>query len=166
MPKLVKLEVVELPSLLVVGKELHLPGNMDVNPIPEFWQQCFAHGTFAVLEALDEYLVERDYVGWIGDWDGEYFYYICGMLLKPGAPVPEGFVQRELPPTKVAVAWIQGPEEEVIPYAHSITVQAAEQQGYSYDQGPNWSLELYNCPRYTEPNEQGEVILDYYLPVK
>jgi hypothetical protein len=29
-----------------------------------------------------------------------------------------------------------------------------------------WCMELYACPRFKRPDENGNVILDYYIPCK
>ncbi|MFY9166475.1 MAG: GyrI-like domain-containing protein [Limnochordia bacterium] len=166
MPRLVHFEVKDLPQLCVVGKAIQVPKEMESNPIPALWHQCFDDGTFATLETLREYHVAEDYVGWIGDWGEESFTYICGMLMKPEVPVPEGFEGRILPAGRAAVAWIKGQEAEVLFAAHTVTMEALLGKGYEYDQAAGWSMELYNCPRYTEPDAKGELILDYYIPVK
>ena len=49
--------------------------------------------------------------------------------------------------------------------AHELTNKAMEEKGYIND-GFAWSMELYNCPRFTTPDEQGRIILDYYIPCR
>jgi len=165
-PRLVNFEVKELPRLCVVGKAIQVQSAGQENPIPALWDRCFADGTFEVLEGLKEYHLGGDYVGWIGEWGPEGFVYICGMLMQPEVPVPEGFSLRELPPGKVAVAWIKGQRAEVLLQAHALAEEALLNQGYEYDPAACWSMEVYNCPRWTNPDEHGELILDYYIPVK
>jgi len=162
----VNLQVKELPQMCVVGRAIKVPSSMETNPIPALWGQCFGDGTFETLDALESYHLEKDYVGWMGEWDEEGFVYICGMLMRPDVPVPEGFDFRELPAAKAAVGWIQGQEWEVVTAAHELTVGALAEQGYEPNWAAGWSMELYNCPRYTNPDENGELILDYYIPIK
>lgn len=167
MAKVVDFTVKELPRLVVVGRAIKVSKNMaEEDPIPALWGQCFADGTFGTLEQLAEFHWEQDYVGWIGDFSADGFEYICGMLLRPGAPVPEGFACREIRPTKVAVAWVKGQAPEALAEAHDLTLEAAAKNGCEPNPEAGWCLELYNCPRYTDPDEQGDVIIDYYLPVK
>lgn len=169
MSKLVKFEVVELPKLCLVGKELrynmdgHMKGD---NRIPAFWEECFADGVFAELEKQPEYLFDNSYVGLMTDWDkgdGD-FSYICGMLFNKGAAVPDGFVTRELEATKAGIGWIRGKDTaDICSKAHELTVQAIKENGHNCD-NVKWCMELYNCPRFTTPDANGDIILDYYLP--
>ena len=166
MVKVINFQVKELPRLWVVGKALKVDMKIP-NPIPEFWGQCFKEEVFNTLETLSQYHLDNSYVGWMGDWQNEdgTFTYLCGMLMKVNTPLSEGFTYREIAKSKVAISWIQGLEAEVYPKAHELSVKELEANGYQakcFD----WSMELYNCPRYTQQNDKGEIILDYYLPLK
>ncbi len=171
MARLIKFDVKEMPKLHVIGKELrysedaHMKGD---NRIPAFWDTCFADGTFAALEQQAEYIFDDAYIGIMLDWDkGDgNFSYVCGMLFKEGAAVPDGFVKKELAATKAAVGWIQGKDTaDVCMAAHKLTEKAIRENGYSHE-GMKWCMELYNCPRFTTPDENGEIVLDYYIPVR
>ncbi|MCQ4924507.1 GyrI-like domain-containing protein [Tissierella carlieri] len=168
MAKLVNLQINQLPEVRIIGKAVYLEMAMKENPIPEFWEKCFEDGTFTRLEELKEYHIDSSYVGWMGDWgiDNGKFTYICGMLMKTEAPVPEGFICRDIPSSKVAIGWIQGLEKDVYPVSHEFTQKAMEEKGYRLDESASWCMELYNCPRFTTPMDNGEIILDYYIPCK
>ncbi|MGE5530118.1 MAG: GyrI-like domain-containing protein [Patescibacteria group bacterium] len=167
MVKLVKLEIKHLPAMRIIGKTIR-PNLMNENPIPAFWDQCFGDGTLTALEGLPESLLDSAYVGWMSDYNADdgTFTYLCGMLMKPGTAAPEGLVFRDVPACTVAIGWIQGPEKETYPVAHDYTQKALEEQGYKVDEEADWCMELYACPRFTQPNEAGEVILDYYIPCR
>jgi hypothetical protein len=47
---------------------------------------------------------------------------------------------------------------------NKITQKVMEEKGYKVDATAYWCMELYNCPRFTIPMENGEIILDYYIP--
>lgn len=166
MAKLVSLQINGLPEVRIMGKAIYPIMDNNENPIPAFWGKCFNDGTFKKLEELKEHHIDSSYVGWMGDWDTSTgkFTYICGMLMKPGTPIPEGFIYRDVPASTVAIGWIQGLEEDVYSAAHELTLKAMEEEGYKIDESASWCMELYNCPRFTEPDENGEVILDYYIP--
>jgi len=174
-PTLIKFEILDQPELLVVGKLLRVGAN-DVaagkNTIPVLWEQCCKDGTFAALEALVDHLydpavrvglcIDDMYAPASGD-----FGYICGMMMKPGTPVPEGFASRPLASAKVAAAWVKGRQEhapELCTAAHGLATKAIEERGMK----PlgNWCMEVYNYPRWVEPDAEGNAILDYYLPCK
>ncbi len=169
MAKLIQLEIKELGDWCVAGRPMQSQMGGE-NPIPAFWDACFADGTFAKLEALGEQVLCPDYVGFMTDWmggDGK-FTYIVGMMMKPGFSLPregyEGFVSRPVAACTAAIGYIQGASTgDVCMNAHELTNAALEEKGYTFD-GSTWCMELYNCPRFTTPDESGQIILDYYAP--
>ncbi len=168
MSKLVQMEIRELGAWSIAGKEIKVKMGPE-NPIPAFWDKCFTDGTFTALEALTDWVLCPDYVGFMTDYQGgdNTFVYIVGMMMKPGCPVPqEGFVSRPVEPSSAAVGWIQGESTpDVCMPAHEYTSRAMEEKGY-ISEGFSWCMELYNCPRFTTPNAEGQIILDYYIPCK
>ena len=169
-PALVKFEFVEQPEVVVVGKAIRFnldAAKADDNP-PALWTRCFADGTFTTLEALADFVHNPAYVGLMTGYDPETgsFDYIAGMIMKPGVPVPENFVSRTLAPARVAVGWIQGKNDHhpaIYQNAHRLTDAAMTAQGATPDFNAGWSMEVYTC-RFAEPDADGFIILDYYLP--
>ncbi|MCL1909990.1 MAG: GyrI-like domain-containing protein, partial [Kiritimatiellaeota bacterium] len=168
---LVNFEIIEQPEILIVGKLLRF--NFDwskpENTPPALWQRSFADGTFTTLEALTNFIHNPSYVGYMDNYDpaDNAFDYICGMMMKPGTPVPDGFISRTVPAAKVANGWIKGKqnaEREIYDNAHTLTDKALAEHGLKYAPGANWSMEVYTCPRFTTPDADGFIILDYYLP--
>lgn len=135
------------------------------NRIPAFWGTCFSDGTFAILEKQADFIFDGSYAGVMTDWsrgDGN-FSYICGIMMKEGVTVPEGFIMHEMDATKVGISWIKGKDTaDVCSNAHEFTEQSIREAGLVCDNMP-WSMELYNCPRYTTPDENGDIILDYFI---
>ncbi len=171
MPTVVHWEVKDLPQLQVVGKGMRVQFRAvqgPENPLPEFWDQCFADGTMSTLDAMTDHHLDSSYVGWMGEWDDESqeFLYIVGMLLDADAPVPRGFDLRVIEPCQVFISWVHGPESRIFSSAHTLSAKMLNEQGYVYDETAGWSMELYNCPRFTDPDANGELILDYYLPCR
>ncbi|ACL74790.1 GyrI-like domain-containing protein [Ruminiclostridium cellulolyticum] len=101
------------------------------------------------------------------DWDkgdGD-FSYIVGMLMKDGVSVPEGYYYKDIEETDVAIGWIKGRDTaDVHSSAHPLTEEAIKENGYKCDK-MKWCMELYNCPRYSTPHENGDITLDYYIPI-
>ncbi len=170
MARLIKFEVVELPKIYLVGKEVkytievHKKGD---NRISAFWDKCLADGTFSALEKQQEYVYQPAYVGTCIYSDMGYgnFSYICGMLFKQGVTVPEGYVVHEIGEEKIGVCWIKGKDAaDVCSNAHEITMQAIKNNGLCPNQ-MKWSMQLFTNPRFTIPDANGEVILDYYIPL-
>lgn len=170
MGELIKFEVKKLPSLILVGKELrynmeaHMKGD---NRIPAFWEKCFQEGIFSLLEKQADFVYDNSYVGVMMDWDkgdGD-FSYIIGMLMKDCASVPEGYVCRDIEETDVAIGWVKGENTaDVCMAAHPLTEKAIKENGYKCEQ-MKWCMELYNCSRFSQPDENGNIVLDYYIPV-
>ena len=169
MVKVIKFEVNVFPESRIIGKSIRVDMNKlseGDNPIPVFWERCFADGMFATLESLSESKLDSAYVGWMGEWNDseKSFTYLCGMIMKPDSNIPEGFNFQDVSETTVAVAWIQGTEPEIYQNAHQLTTQSLSENGYQVDDNAPWSMELYACPRFTEADANGCRILDYYIP--
>jgi len=171
MAEFVNFEVVELPKLHLIGKELR--HNMEAimtgeNKIPGFWEECMADNVFKTLEEQADFLYDKAYVGVMMDWergDGN-FSYIVGMLFKDGVKAPEGFIMKELEPTKAAVGWIKGKDVfDVCKDAHQMTEAVLKEKGLNCDK-IYWCMEHYDGERFLIPDENGDIILDYYIPVE
>ena len=170
MGRLVKFEIGDIPDILLVGKEIRhnmeeqMKGN---NPLPGFWDKCFSEGIFEPLEKQESSIFDDAYVGIMTDWatgDG-CFSYIVGMLMKPDAIVPQGFISRKIKAVKAGIGWIQGKDvSDVCSNAHELTEQKLKADGHSCEK-MSWCMEFYNCPRFTTPDGNGEIILDYYIPL-
>lgn len=167
MPSLVRFEVQTLPALVAVGRavRVRMADEMD-DPVQDLWARCHGDGTLDELAALDTWNPSR--VGWMGDFDARTssFVYLAGMLLPEGAAVPDGFDVRPVTPGQVAVGWVQGDADELVPLAQDLTEQAMAGADLVPDEDAGWALELYNAPRFTEPGPDGQVIVDFYVPCK
>ena len=72
---------------------------------------------------------------------------------------------REIGGEKIGVCWIKGKDAaDVCGDAHALTMQAIKSAGLCPNQ-MNWSMQLFTNPRFTTPDANGEVILDYYIPL-
>ena len=177
MPKLIKFEIKRLPKLCVVGKQLRYSWEAlesGDNRRPGFWDKCYEENIFASLEAQIEYIFDSSHVGVYLDWhlDDKDFTYIVGMLMKPGVTIPEGYVAREIAEVDVAVGWIKGkfasrgvdrdgPDSE---NGYDLMVKSIKENDRD-NSNMKWCMEPYNCPRFTEPDENGDTIVDNYIPL-
>ena len=94
--------------------------------------------------------------------EGEPFAYYIGMFTPENTPVPEGFVHIDFQDLNLGTCWIYGPEAEV--HDTGACKQKLTEQGMTVWQDANgaaWSFENCLCPRYTTPDEYGNIILDY-----
>jgi predicted transcriptional regulator YdeE len=166
--KVVKFEIKELPQLCVIGKEISVKMSElgTSNPIPAFWEKCMSENIFETLEKIfDENIYDHGYVGFSKMLNEDEFIYVCGILMKPDTKAPEGFVKHDIESFTAGIGWIQGPYPDIFKVEHILTEEAVKNAGYKYDITKDFSFELYNCPRYTNPDENGNRILDYYMPI-
>lgn len=168
MAELIDHKIIELPTLYAVGAQLDVLNSGD-NPIPAQWRAAFQAGLFKRLERLPD-AYSADMMGVIHSWPGDMsrFYYIIGMLFNsPVLDLPEGCVQQELTGGPTLCGYVRGRDASyTIAQAHDLTLARAQGLGYEFDLARLWLLEGYNCPRFTQPDAQGRIIFDYYIPVK
>ncbi|MBN1624204.1 MAG: GyrI-like domain-containing protein [Clostridia bacterium] len=163
MAELIKVYFEDLPELKVIGKTIGVDWQKigEYNPIPAFWEKCFKEDVFKKLEELDSWIHDPSYVGYM-----TMNSYTCGMLMKSDCAVPNGFTFDVIKPTKVVIGWIKGEEKDVFMNAHNLTDTVMKKEGFVYNKESGWSMELYNCPRFTNKDKKGNIILDYFIPVK
>lgn len=171
MATLEHIEFIPFGPYKVVGKEIRTkPMTQD---IPTLWGRCFSDGTYEKLMELKDYFpLETDdaYIGYIHGVDPSdgSFGYVVGLLLKPDAPVPDGFVGYDIPTCTLAKAWVKGEEYELYSKGEALTVAAIEQNGYKVDHENWFRCEVYTDERFGIPKNNGEsrLTLDIYLPCK
>jgi hypothetical protein len=98
----------------------------------------------------------------------EPFEYWIGMFMPANTPVPEGYVFRDFPKGSLGVCWVYGKEGEVFMQEENCMKKLAK-EGYKFSSDENgfqWLFERYGCPRYTSPDEKGNIILDICFYVK
>jgi len=126
------------------------------------WDEWFQNGWFDKLEALGEVEgTERGYMGFI-----RCPHYWIGMPLPPGTEVPEGFSHFDMPAGDVGMCWIYGNADDgSIYHMHDACREALREKGMGAfkkeDTCQSFFFERYVCPRFTQADEQGNVILDY-----
>lgn len=102
------------------------------------------------------------YVGLERRCPGQPFEIWIGMFTPAGTKVPDGFEFVDFPSSGLGTCWIYGKEDEI--HDTGKCLPAVLKHGLSLwkdAQGGVWSFENCLCPRYTTPDEQGNVILDY-----
>lgn len=132
------------------------------------WEEWFATDRFSMLESLltDEfkgtYEDSNAYVGLMRWKDGEEFEYWIGMFMQKGTEVPEGYEYVDFPASNLGVCWLHGNIEELF-CNEEVCADKLSDDGYEIiadDQGACLFFERYACPRFTEPDEEGKIILD------
>lgn len=87
------------------------------------------------------------------------------MFLPVNTAVPEGFACIDLDESDIAVCWIKGKEEDGLFGMHDTCITKFQENGMgkfkSDEKNRSCFFERYNSPRFTVPDEKGNVILDY-----
>ncbi len=167
MAEITKVFKEEVPAMRFIGKRYHDYGG---------WGEWFANGWFDTIEnsmgGTDQILAVWEnggaYVGLERRKNGELLEYWIGMFTPENTEVPEGFEQIDLPKSSLGTCWIYGREDEVHGAVGNCweAVRNAGMEIAAADDGAVMSFENCLCPRFTTPDEKGNVILDYCYFVK
>ncbi|MDR0324675.1 MAG: hypothetical protein LBI19_01095 [Oscillospiraceae bacterium] len=138
------------------------------------WGEWFQNGWFGILEkqmteSFKETYADGDaYIGLMREFERDSFEYWIGMFLPEDAAVPEGFESVDFPKSALGVCWIYGKEDEVY-CREGECGEKLGKEGFAFvteGQGADWCFERYACPRFTTPDEKGNIILDICFFVK
>lgn len=168
--KIVKAEKCSFPACRLLGRRYTEADRQD-GSFAHKWGEWFAGNLFAALEHLplpegDEFY-DGAYIGAMRMADGEFEYWI-GMFFPEDTAVPEGFESVDLPAGSCALLWICGNEASGEIYgmsAERLCQAELDRRGWRRKEG-GWHFERYNCPRFTNPDAAGDVILDYGIPLE
>ena len=162
MAEIMKAYKEKVPGMRFIGKKYNEFGH---------WGDWSATGRFDTIEnAMGGVGSIRNmwedgggYVGLERHKENDPFAYWIGMFTPPDIRVPDEFLFIDFPETYFGVCWIYGKESDT----HRLTAycaQALKHEGIeimSDENGAVWSFENCTCPRFTTPDERGNVILDY-----
>ena len=167
MAEITKVFKEEVPAMRFIGKRYHDYGG---------WGEWFANGWFDTIEnsmgGTDQILAVWEnggaYVGLERRKNGELLEYWIGMFTPGNTEVPEGFEQIDLSKSSLGTCWIYGRADEVHGAVGNCweAVRNAGMEIAADDDGAVMSFENCLCPRFTTPDEKGNVILDYCYFVK
>jgi hypothetical protein len=85
-----------------------------------------------------------------------------GIFMPENSKVPDGLFYHDFDKSTLGVCWIYGKENEV-PGHWSECKKIIEEKGYKIlcnTDGSYWCFERDGCPRFTTPDEKGNVIED------
>lgn len=165
--KIVKTYTQQLPEFRFIGIKYgdsdRVNGNFGAK-----WGEWFRKGRFEILQkAIGEQSFFEDssaYIGLMRGKEGEPFVYAIGMFAPVGTQPPEGMEYIDFPAVKVGIGWVCGNEESGELYCNEDEVVAEMKKNgvvpTADEEGAYWYFERYACPRFTSPDEDGNVILD------
>lgn len=161
MPEIIRVYRESAPALTLVGKVYYASDRGENGTYSHCWEAFFANGWFDTLSDCGKPNAESGYVGAMR-MNGKAFEYWIGIPMQSVSAVPEGFATVALPAGDYAVAWIKGQDDARLYAMHEACMRAFKQDGMQ--PAPDaWYIERYACPRFTQPDENGEVILDYMV---
>lgn len=162
MPEIIKTYKQTMPKSRFIGKQ---------HPDPSAWGEWFQNGWFELIEgatggsdAVKAFYEDADaYIGLMSDRSGADFRYWIGMFVSPDTKVPEGFISIDFDEMQLGVCWIYGKENEVyMSEGECAPKLISEGMTLKTDEnGLRWSFERYGCPRFTTPDDKGNITLDY-----
>ena len=164
MPTIQKTFRESTPALRFIGKKYFEVGG--------HWGEWFCNGWFDAIEAAmggnDKITAIWEngggYIGLERHKDGERWQYWLGMFVPADTPVPDGFEFVDFPTTAgLGTCWIYGKENEVHALCGSCK-SAVLDNGMTIwkdADGAAWCFENCTCPRYTTPDENENIILDF-----
>lgn len=132
------------------------------------WGEWWANGWFEILEKIQGLPINDDgYIGAVHIVNGMPERWI-GMFFPANTEVPEGFEYVDMEPLDYAVCYLFGNETNGELFSletHNMCLEELKAQGLKRKED-DWCFERYNCPRFTTPDENGNVILDYALSIE
>ena len=132
------------------------------------WGEWFENGWFGVIEkqtgeSLKSIYEDGDaYIGLMRDQNGEFEYWI-GIFMPENTDVPDGFSYIDFAKSELGVCWVYGKEETVY-FLEGKCGERLIAEGFEIVS--EWCFERYACPRFTTPDEKGNVILDVCFYIK
>ncbi len=157
--KILEVKRESFPAARLIGKRYEHGPNWG-----EWWQNDW----FSVLEQKERLSMNGDaYIGAVHIVDGMPEYWI-GMFFPVDTEVPEGFDFVDMEALEYAVCYLYDKEGSGDFYSmetHEMCLEELKSLGLKRKED-DWCFERYNCPRFTTPDEAGNVILDYGISIE
>ncbi len=158
----------KLPALKLIGKKYNNNDRNEYGSFGHLWGKWFSKGYFDILATLPPIKENGDsYLGAMRYSNGTLEYWI-GIFTEVDSTIPEGFEYIDIDAMKYVTCYIYGNPDNGELYGMEVHNQCLEKiklNNFTIDEN-GWCIERYNCPRFTTPDDLGNVILDYMLAVK
>lgn len=165
--EIVNAYIEECPACRLIGKR-YTPADSMGGSYGHKWGEWWRNDWFAPLDKLPHMpLVGDSTMATLRVVNGEVEYWI-GFFCQPGTEAPEGYEAVDIGPRRYAVVWKKGDEHSGELYgleSHNLALAELERYGWKRVED-DWCFERYNCPRFTAPDMEGRVILDYGISVE
>ncbi len=165
--EIVNAYIEECPASRFIGRR-YTPADSIHGGYGRKWGEWWANNLFAPIEGLPLMPIVGDStIAALRVVNGEVEYWI-GFFCEPGTAVPEGYEAADIAPRRYAVLWRRGDEHNGELYgldAHNLCLEELRRRGWTRRED-DWCFERYNCPRFTTPDGEGKVILDYGISIE
>lgn len=149
-----------LPQMRFIGKKYSCDDSVD-GSFSGKWEEWFENDRFSEIQTETDFYEDADaYIGLCRILKDGSFEYWIGVFAPAGSRAPEGYLSLDFEAADVAVCWVKGKEPDI--YMEDCT-PALKENGFEWKtngDGIRYCFERYCCPRFTEPDEDGNVILD------
>jgi hypothetical protein len=173
MAEIIKVYKQGIPAVRFIGKKYGNDDRVDGmfgTKSNEWWQngwfdvltKCVEAGAPEIYEDGDAYLGLMRWKAY------EPFEYWIGMFLPENTNVPDGFAHIDFEESELGVCWVYGKESDIY-MQEGLCAETLDLEGFeiAHDKvGALWFFERYGCPRFTDPDDKGNVILDICYFVK
>lgn len=157
--KILEVKRESCPAARLIGKRYEGSAN---------WGEWWENNWFAELEKLPALPFNGDaYIGAVHIVDGMPERWI-GMIFPAETEAPDGFECADIQALDFAVCYLydkEGSGEFYTMDTHNMCLEELRSNGFKRKED-EWCFERYNCPRFTTPDENGNVIFDYALSVE
>ncbi len=157
--KILEVKRESFPTTRMIGKKYAQSPNWG-----EWWQNDW----FSVLEEIGPLPINGDaYIGAVHIVNGMPEYWI-GMFFPADTKVPDGFDFVDMEALEYAVCYLsdkEGSSDFFTMETHNMCLDKLKTFGFKRKED-DWCFERYNCPRFTTPDEKGNVILDYGISIE
>ena len=157
--KILEVKRESCPAARLIGKKYKGAPN---------WGEWWANDWFTILERNQCIPFNGDaYMGGVHIVDGTPERWI-GMLFPLDTEVPDGFEYADIDATDYAVCYLYGKDGSSEFYkkdTHNMCLEKMKALDLKRKED-DWCFERCNCPRFTSPDEEGNIILDYAISIE
>ena len=159
MIKILEIKKECFPATRFIGKKYEHSPN---------WSEWWQNDWFSVLEKNERILQNGDaYIGAVHIVNGMPEFWI-GMFFPANTEVPSGFDYVDIEELEYAICYLydkEGSSDFYTMETHNRCLGELKKLGLKRKED-DWCFERYNCPRFTTPDANGNVILDYGISVE
>ena len=157
--KILKTDYENCPATRFIGKKYM--GSVN-------WEEWWTNNWFDILESMQGLPInDNGYIGAVHIVEGMPEHWI-GMFFPANTEVPSGFEYVDIDPLDYAVFYLYGTENSNEFYTmetHDMCLEELKRHHWKRKEN-DWCFERYNCPRFTTPDADGNVILDYAISIE